>query len=294
ASHLRIPFYLLNFETLFQEKVVDYFVSEYAQGRTPNPCIPCNDHVKFGGLLRKAEEMDCSYVATGHYARLEYHPGEKRFLLKAAKDANKDQSYVLFGLTQERLAHLFFPLGEMTKEEVRRYALESGLSVAKKAESQDACFLQEKDYRTYLDEHGVQGREGEIVDRTGKVLGRHPGIHAFTVGQRSGLGIALGAPAYVTAIDVERNRLIVGTRDDLARREIWVDRVNWVSDILEDGQTRKLFVKIRYRHPKATAEVKRQGDSCLICLEEPAYAVTPGQACVFYDDDIVLGGGWIR
>jgi len=294
AYRLGIPFYLVNFETLFREKVVDYFISEYTQGRTPNPCIPCNEHIKFGALLQKAREMACEYVATGHYARVMYDPEKKRHLLKEAKDTHKDQSYVLFSLTQEKLSRLLFPVGEMTKEEVRGHARRWGLRVAEKAESQDACFLREKDYRSYLLEEGVTAEEGEIVDEDGRILGRHPGIHAFTVGQRSGLGLSLGKPVYVTAIDVKKNRLVVGSREALARRDIGVDRVNWVSEEFSEGQSKRLLVKIRYKNPKAFATVRRVGESCQVTFEESAYAVTPGQASVFYDGDTVVGGGWIR
>ena len=294
ASHLGIPFYVLNFETLFQEKVVDYFVSEYTQGRTPNPCIPCNDHIKFGALLARAREVGYESVATGHYVRAAYDTQKNRYVLKEAKDLHKDQSYVLFSLSQEKLGRLLFPLGEMTKEEVRGRARELGLSVAEKQESQDACFLKEKDYRAFLSEKGIPEKEGEIVDEAGKVLGRHSGIHNFTIGQRSGLGIAFGKPVYVTAIHPEKNRLVVGSRDSLACREVWVDAVNWVSEEFSDGEESRLLVKIRYKNPKSIAAVRRRGESCHITFEEPAYAVTPGQACVFYDDDTVVGGGWIR
>ena len=294
ASHLGIPFYVVNFEALFREKVVDYFISEYTQGRTPNPCIPCNDHIKFGALLDKARAIGADFVATGHYARLLHDSVRERYFLKEAKDLQKDQSYVLFGLTQEKLQHLFFPVGEMTKEEVRQCARRLGLRVAEKIESQDACFLREKDYRTYLLEEGVSAEEGEIVDEAGNILGRHPGVHAFTIGQRSGLGIALGKPVYVTAIDAGKNRVVVGSRESLAKKEIWVDGVNWISEEFAEGEERNLLVKIRYKNPKAPAEVRRIGESCRVIFEEPAYAVTPGQASVFYDGDTVLGGGWIR
>lgn len=294
ADRLGIPFYLLNFESLFREKVIDYFISEYTKGRTPNPCIPCNDHIKFGALLRRAEEMECDFVATGHYVRSLYNPSIQKYFLKEAKDLKKDQSYVLFTLTQERLRRLLFPLGEMTKEEVRTYARKVALSVAEKAESQDACFLREKDYRTFLKEEGVEMGSGEIVDEAGNCIGRHCGIHAFTIGQRSGLGISVGKPVYVTAIDVRENRVIVGTRSSLARKEIWVDQVNWITEPIPDRTSKNFSVKIRYKHPKAIAEVQRAGESCRVIFEEPVYAATPGQASVFYDGDTLAGGGWIR
>lgn len=294
AYQLGIPFYLINLEELFREKVVRYFVSEYAQGRTPNPCIPCNDHVKFGALLKKAQGMGYEYIATGHYARVSYNPDARRYHLKEAKYIEKDQSYVLFGLMQEKLSHILFPVGEMTKGEVRAQARRFGLRVAEKAESQDACFLGGKDYRTYLKEEGMDAREGEIVDENGKILGKHPGLHAFTVGQRSGLRISVGRAIYVTAIDRSGNRLIVGPREALARREMWVDQVNWISEEFPEGKTRDLWVKIRYKHPKARASVCREGTSCRITFKDPAYAVTPGQAAVFYDGETVVAGGWIR
>ena len=294
ASQLGIPFYLLNFEELFREKVIDYFISEYTCGRTPNPCVPCNDHIRFGALLRRMRGMGYDFVATGHYARVGYDSEKNQYLLREARDSKKDQSYVLFGLTQEKLRQILFPIGEMTKEEVRSEARRFGLRVADKAESQDACFLHEKDYRSYLSEQGIESKEGEIVDEEGRILGRHPGIHAFTVGQRNGLGVPAGKPIYVTAIDVKQNRLIVGPREALARRQMWVDQVRWISEELAEGESKKLSIKIRYRNPKAPAWVGRVDDSCQITFEEPAYAVTPGQACVFYDDDLILGGGWIR
>ncbi len=294
ASHFGFPFYVVNFEPLFREKVVDYFVSEYTKGRTPNPCIPCNDEIKFGALLRRAEEMGCDAVATGHYARAVHDPERGKFFLKEAKDTRKDQSYVLFGLTQEKLRRLLFPLGEMTKEKVREEARRLGLRVAEKQESQDACFLREKDYRDFLSEEGVTDRPGEIVDGEGNVLGNHTGLHRYTVGQRSGLGVALGKPVYVTAMDTARNRLVVGPREALGRQELWVDRVSWVGDALGEGKSGHFSVKIRYRHPKTEATVRREGNSCHVRFEIPTVAVAPGQAAVFYDGDTVMGGGWIR
>ena len=294
ASHLRIPFYLLNFEELFREKVIDYFMSEYSSGRTPNPCIPCNDHIRFGALFQRMQGMGYDYVATGHYARITQDSGKDRYFLREAKDSKKDQSYVLFGLTQEKLRQILFPVGHLTKEEVRSEARRFGLRVADKPESQDACFLHEKDYRTYLSDQGINAEAGEIVDESGKILGRHPGIHAFTIGQRDGLGVAVGKPIYVMKIDVKQNRLVVGPRESLARDEVWVDRVHWISETISEGDAKRLSVKIRYRNPKAPASVERVGESCRVTFEEPAYAVTPGQACVFYDGDIVVGGGWIR
>ena len=294
AYQLGIPFYLVNLEELFREKVVRYFVSEYARGRTPNPCIPCNDHVKFGALLKKAQGMGCDFIATGHYARISYDPNRRRHLLKEAKYIEKDQSYVLFGLTQEKLSRILFPVGEMTKGEVRSQARRFGLRVSEKEESQDACFLGGKDYRTYLEEEGIGAGEGKIVDENGKILGKHPGLHAFTVGQRSGLGISAGRAVYVTAIDPQENRLVVGPRESLARRDIWVDGIHWISEEFSEGETRELWVKIRYKNPKAKASVRREGTSCEVRFHEPAYAVTPGQAAVFYDGDTVVAGGWIR
>ncbi|GIX07011.1 MAG: tRNA-specific 2-thiouridylase MnmA [Candidatus Poribacteria bacterium] len=292
AAQLGIPFYPVNYETLFAKKVVDYFTEEYRRGRTPNPCVLCNQELKFGQLLLLAEELEADAVATGHYARIVQEQG--RYQLLRGKDRRKDQSYFLFSMTQEQLARTLFPLGDYTKDQVREIARNLGLWTAEKPESQEICFIPDNNYRRFLAERAPEVRRpGKIVDRQGHVLGEHPGTAFFTVGQRRGLGIASHEPLYVVEIRPEENLLVVGTREELLRKDCLLENVNWLS-IPEPSEPIPARVQIRYRDPGGEATVEPLPDGrARVHFHEPRGAITPGQAAVFYDGDLVLGGGWI-
>jgi tRNA-specific 2-thiouridylase len=289
AQALGIPHYVLNLEREFQESVVDYFCREYQRGRTPNPCLACNEHVKFRSLLSRALALEADFLATGHYARIDRSNG--RYRLLRAVDDDKDQSYVLFTLDQAQLSRLLFPIGHHRKEEVRRLAAEMGLPVADKPDSADICFVPDHDYRSFL-----AGRlapcEGEIRDAGGRVVGRHQGVAAFTVGQRRGLGVALGEKRFVTAIDPGRSLVIVGSEEDLLADELWAEDVNWVAGEPPPSGA-AVEAKIRYRTPAAPAEVHPEGDGARVLFRRPQRAITPGQAVVFYQGEEVVGGGVI-
>jgi len=291
CRRLGIPHYTLNFVAPFAQEVIAPFVAEYAQGRTPNPCLRCNTVLKWGELLRRARGVGCECLATGHYARLE--EGCRRRLRRGV-DLAKDQSYVLYGLTQEMLAHTLLPLGGLTKAEVRARAADLGLPTADTEESQDICFIPGGDYREFLRDR-IPFRPGPIVDEQGRVLGEHEGLPAYTVGQRKGLGIGGGKPLFVLAKDVSRNRLIVGPRAALARREILVEEVNWVSrEEPSPGEVPAAEVELRYRGKPIPAQVRAEpGRRARLFLAEHDQAVTPGQAAVWYDGDLLLGGGII-
>ncbi len=289
AQALGIPHYVLNLERQFQESVVDYFCREYERGRTPNPCVACNEHVKFRSLLARAEALEADFMATGHHARIERTDG--RYRLLRAVDDDKDQSYVLFTLTQARLARLLFPIGHHRKEEVRRLAAEMGLPVADKPESADICFIPDNDYRSFLAERLGQ-TEGEIRDAGGRVLGRHQGIAAFTVGQRRGLGVATGERRFVTAIDRSRNLVVIGSEEELLSDELRAENASWVAGGSPPSGT-PVEAKIRYRTPAAPAEAHPHGDGVRVRFQQPQRAITPGQAVVLYRGDEVLGGGTI-
>lgn len=296
AHQIGIPHYVVDDQALFQKRVVDYFAAEYRSGRTPNPCILCNEHVKFGSLLERAREMGAEFVATGHYARIEKaaNGGGDRWQLKRGRDLRKDQSYFLFSLRQDQLASSLMPLGGLSKSETRSLAAELGLKVADKEESMEICFVPENDYGKFLRETmHVAPREGEIVNTAGKVLGRHNGIENFTIGQRRGIGIAAPKPYYVVALDAAKNRVVVGNNEDLLTAEFEANDVRWIPwDALDRAV--ECTVKIRHNHVGAPATVTMQGDGrARVTLREPQRAVTPGQAAVFYEDDLVLGGGWI-
>ena len=294
AEILGIAHYVMNFKTLFQATVIDYFIGEYTQGRTPNPCIACNRHVKFEGLLQRALALNAPLVATGHYARIE-KGADGRYLLKKGVDAAKDQSYVLYHLNQETLRHFLMPLGAYTKAETRRLAAALDLPVADKPESQEICFVPNDDYKAYLKEHAPEAlRPGEIVDQTGTVLGRHEGVPLYTVGQRRGLGVAAPRPLYVTGLDHRRNRVIVGEREDVFSRALIARELNWIAiDALEAPLS--VRAKVRYGAKEGNATVyPLRGGAVKVVFEEPQRAVTPGQSVVFYDGDYVVGGGIIE
>ena len=291
ADRLNIRHHVVDFSQAAQSDLIDYFCREYSQGRTPNPCIICNEKLKFGKLLEWARRLGCDHVATGHYARSEEAGG--RYILKEADYKDKDQSYVLFSLTQEQLASAIFPLAGKTKDEVRGLAAKLGLRVHDKIESQEICFV-EGDYRDLLKERNAGGMEpGEIVDRDGAVLGRHKGFASYTMGQRKGLGIANSQPLYVTQIEPEMNRIVVGVKDEVKRKEFLVKGINWVSQRPTDKKI-KADVKVRSQHKKAPATLYLNDDYIRVVFDQSQEAPTPGQAAVFYNEEIIIGGGWIE
>ncbi|MBI3950035.1 MAG: tRNA 2-thiouridine(34) synthase MnmA [Acidobacteria bacterium] len=314
AAHVGFPFYVLNMEEEFEDRVVFPFVRDYLSGRTPIPCVSCNTHVKFRSLLEFAEQLGFEKVATGHYARIEQAEETGRFLLKRGVDATRDQSYFLFELTQDQLARTIFPLGHLSKKEVRRIALEANLAVAHKGESQEICFVPDGNYARFVEEYRRTGMmetpelqmkgtrkdqlpplepEGEIVTSTGEMLGRHQGIHRYTVGQRRGLNLAVGQPLYVIRLDRDRQRLIVGSEDELLSTTLRAERTNWIS-IPVLTEPLPVTAKVRYRHKEAPATIEPlDNDSVCVRFDEPQRAFTPGQAVVFYQDEVVVGGGWI-
>lgn len=294
AERIGIPFYILNMEKRFKEEVVDYFISEYMQARTPIPCTLCNQKLKFEELIHKAESFGVHRVATGHYASIVKHPSG-RLMVRRGRDRFKDQSYFLFNLSQEQLARLEFPLGEMDKKEVRERARELGLNVAEKAESHEICFIPDNDYPRFIAKqlNGKSLREGEIVNSSGVVLGKHPGYPAFTIGQRKGLNLGgLKEPHFVTHIDPVNNRVTVGTRQELSRPDCTVSQVRWSLDF---DKPFKADVQIRYRHQGVTATVTPLDNMrAKIEFDEPQISIAPGQSAVFYQDDCVVGGGWLE
>lgn len=295
AGSLGIRHYALNFAKPLQDKIIDDFCGEYLNGRTPNPCVRCNQYLKFGVLLDKARSLDADFLATGHYARVCFDKGLNKFLLKKAKDTRKDQSYFLYRLKQRQLRHILMPLGDHTKEEVRNYARRLGLPVADKAGSQEVCFIPDNDYRGFiLSRFKERIKEGDIVDRQGKVLGRHKGICFYTIGQREGLGIAYKSPLYITGIDKRRNRIIAGPRQDTYRDEFLVRSPTFIYTAIPDGGL-ALTVKIRYNNIGKEGRVIPISKSLLkVKLHRPEQSITPGQSAVFYKGDVVVGGGIIR
>lgn len=295
AQRLGIPFHVLNYQSEFG-RIIDYFVDEYVRARTPNPCILCNTHVKFGKLLQQADALGADFVATGHYARTFEHHGQWRLARAANRD--KDQSYVLFGIQRANLARCRFPLGDMTdKQTVRRIAQDLGLSVHDKPDSQEICFVPNNDYRTLVQSRRPEtSQPGEVRDADGTVVGTHEGIVNYTVGQRRGLGIARGLPIYVTHLDAETNTVTVGPREALYSAGLIADGVNWLVDELPVGEWHDAATKIRYQHAPAAGRIRRTADGTLeVAFVERQSAVTPGQAAVAYDaDDCLLAGGWIR
>jgi tRNA-specific 2-thiouridylase len=301
AEQIGIPYYVVNFERQFEEQVVKPFVAEYLAGRTPVPCTLCNNYIKFDRFLEMADAVGADHIATGHYARIRYCAESGRNQLLRAVDGSKDQTYFLFGLTQPQLARTLFPLGEMTKPEVRELARAMDLSVAGKGDSQEICFVPNGDYAAfmsaYLRDTGVEPERtrGPIVTSSGRTLGEHQGVHHFTVGQRRGLGVAVGEPLYVISTDAQSQRVVVGGNDELLVARLVANGVNWISLAGAPAPIRAQ-VKIRNKHAAAWATLQAASDPLRVevLFDEPQRAVTPGQGAVFYDGDLVLGGGWIE
>ncbi len=292
AAHLGISHHVLDFSREFCRDVVDYFVNSYLQGETPNPCVECNRHIKFSALLSAAPALECSKMATGHYARILKKDG--RFLLYRAKDEGKDQSYVLWTLTQQQLSHVLLPLGDYTKHEVREMALEHGLSNATKKDSQDICFVPDGDYAGFIKRYtGIEFEKGQFLSRDGQPLGTHPGMIHYTVGQRKGLGIAFGKPTYVCAKDAKSNTVILGDNQDLFSKALEAHRINLIATDRLNMPTR-LTAKVRYSaKPAACTAVQTDEDRISLLFDEPQRAISPGQSVVLYDGDLVIGGGVI-
>jgi len=294
SEKLGIPHYLWDPAELFEKRVISYFCKEYLSGRTPNPCVVCNFHIKFGFMLEKALSLGASYLATGHYARVEFCQGRGRWLLKKGIDGKRDQSYFLFMLRQEQMPHILFPLGGKTKSEVRQIAREAGIPVAERKESREICFIPDHDYRSFLMTREPNAvKPGPIYDLEGSIVGEHEGLAFYTIGQRRGLGLSLGYPAYVVDIDYARNALIVGKREQLYAAGLIAEEVNFIA--LENlTEVMEADVKIRYTTPAVPALLHpKENGKVEVRFLSPQRAVTPGQAAVFYNGDLVLGGGFI-
>lgn len=293
AAMLGIPHYVVNFEARFQQTVVKNFVDEYAAGRTPIPCVHCNVDLKFSTLVERASGLGAAAVATGHYARVEFDEATRRYRLLRSRDTDKDQTYFLFGLTQDQLAHALFPVGHLTKADVRAHASRAGLLVADKPDSHEICFVPDGDAAGFVERrlpHPVDG--GDIVDSAGRRLGQHRGLHRYTVGQRKGLGVSGAVPLYVLRLEPEAGRLVVGPREELGSTSLEASAVTWISGETPRGG-RRVTARIRHRHPDAPATVVADGTRATVTFDDPQPAITPGQAVVFYDGAEVLGGGWI-
>ena len=295
SSKLKIPYYLVDESEDFQSQVIQYFADEYKAGRTPNPCVMCNEKLKFGTLIDRARQLGADLIATGHYARV--HPNEdgSRMLLKRGLDGRKDQSYFLFSLRQELLRHILFPLGELTKDDSRNVARDCSLRTADKEESMEICFVPDTDYKGFLTKANLaETHQGDIVDVNGTVLGKHDGIEFYTIGQRKGLGISSPNPLYVLELDAEKNQVLVGPVEALDKQSFVMDRCNWIPFENLDAPVRAV-VKIRYNHPGCEATIRPVDRyTARVDLHTAQRAITPGQACVVYQGDLVLGGGWIR
>ncbi len=294
AEKLDIPYYVMNFKKEFQEKVINYFVEEYLQGRTPNPCNACNRYIKWEALLQRSLEIGADYIATGHYARID-KLSNGRFAIRNSVTASKDQTYALYNLTQDQLSKTLMPVGEYTKEQIRQIAIDAGLPVAHKADSQDICFIPDGDYASFLEREAgdkVPG-PGNFVTPGGKVIGQHQGITHYTIGQRKGLGIAMGHPVFVCEIRPKTNEVVIGENEDIFTKEILCHQVNYMA---MEGlpEPRKVMAKIRYSHQGSPCSIEEREDGIVVCrFDEPVRASTPGQAIVFYEGEYVLGGGTI-
>ncbi len=293
AARIGIPHYIVNFERQFAETVIADFVSEYAAGRTPIPCVHCNGDLKFATLVGRAEGMGAAFVATGHYARVDVDPASGGYRLKRGADPAKDQSYFLFTLDQAQLAHAMFPIGDLDKAAVRAQARELGLDVADKPDSHEICFVADGDHAAFLEQRTALAGAGPIRDGAGQVVGRHDGVHRFTVGQRKGLGLSSPIPLYVVGIDAADRSVTVGPKEALERTELTASRVNWISGVEPEAGFR-VTARIRHRHREAAAILEpRPGGGVRVAFDAPQSAVAPGQAVVFYREDVVVGGGWI-
>ncbi len=297
ASELGIPYYVMNFKKEFREHVIDYFTAEYLHGRTPNPCIACNRYVKWEALLARSMAIGADYIATGHYARVERLPNG-RYAVRRSATLSKDQTYALYNLTQEQLKRTLMPVGGYAKEEIRGIAEKIGLPVADKPDSQDICFVPDGDYASFIEDvaerqSGQKLPRGSFVTRDGRILGQHKGIIHYTVGQRKGLGLALGYPAFVLEIRPDTNEVVIGTYEESLTYTVRAEKMNFMSEA-DLPEPRSVFAKIRYNHKGARCTVRRDGEDAVVCqFEEPQRAVTPGQALVLYDGEYVLGGGTI-
>ena len=293
AHTLDIPYYVMNFRKEFKEQVMDYFLDEYLQGRTPNPCIACNRYVKWEALLHRSMEIGADYIATGHYAQVVQLPNG-RYTIKKSVSARKDQTYALYNLTQAQLAHTLMPVGAYDKEEIRKMAEEINLLVANKPDSQDICFIPDNDYARFIHENSEQTiEEGNFVDLDGNILGKHKGITNYTVGQRKGLNLPMGRPVFVVEIRPETNEVVIGDNKDVFQPKLYANQLNFMS--IEDLEGEMVVTaKIRYSHQGAKAVIRKIEEDIVECeFEEPQRAITPGQAVVFYDGDYVVGGGSI-
>lgn len=294
AGQLGIPHYVMNFKEEFKRRVMDYFVEEYLAGRTPNPCIACNRYVKWESMLRRSMEIGADYIATGHYARITVTP-EGRYAICNSVTAKKDQTYALYNLTQEQLAHTLMPVGEYTKEEIRRIAEREGLAVAHKPDSQEICFIPDHDYAAYIEREAgprVPGK-GNFVTAEGRILGQHSGITHYTIGQRKGLNLAMGHPVFVTGIRPETNEVVIGEAEDVFGDTLYCDHINYMG-MADLTEPREVLAKIRYAHAGERCIIEQVGEDMIKCrFLAPVRAITPGQAVVFYEDGYVLGGGSI-
>lgn len=292
ADALDIPFHALNFQDAFG-RIKDYFADEYLAGRTPNPCVMCNNWLKFGKLWDFAKQVGAERIATGHYARLVDVEGEDQPALMRGEDLTKDQSYVLFGIRRDLLDKILFPVGEIQKTDLREMARRVGIQTAEKKDSQEICFIPDQDYVGFINRYrGPHETAGEMVDTAGNVVAHHEGYENFTIGQRKGLGVAFGSPRYVVAIEPETRKVVIGEKEDLGRTTLTADRLNWL--VPEVPESRRVLAKIRYRHEPTPANIRLlDEDRVEVEFDEPQFGVAPGQAVVFYENDRVLGGGWI-
>ncbi|TCK98548.1 tRNA-specific 2-thiouridylase [Natranaerovirga hydrolytica] len=293
ANALDIPYYVMNFKDDFKDKVIDYFIEEYGKGRTPNPCIACNRYVKWESLLQRSLQIGADYIATGHYAQI-MQLDNGRYTIKKSVTARKDQTYALYNLTQNQLAHTLMPVGQYTKDKIREMAEEINLRIANKPDSQEICFIPDNDYGKFIKENTDDIiTKGKFIDTKGNTIGEHQGIIHYTVGQRKGLGLSLGKPAYVVEIRPETNEVVIGDNDEVFSYELRAKDLNFMS--IEDlPEEKRVIGKVRYSHSGSPCVIKKIGDDELLCtFEEPQRAITPGQAVVFYEDDYIVGGGTI-